>query len=528
MLLAAYVVLSLGLDPGGYLGTDTGAKVATLEVMDRSGSARPDVGYWAEEWDPQGVAHPLYQAYRTADGDWVAVTTLPMLQAARPLYAIGGYRLALVLPMVGGVATALAARALARRLGDDGTRAFWVIGLASPILVYSLDLWEHTWGVAAMVGAAVLVLDVVAGRGGAARAAGAGALLGAAATLRTEALAYALVIVGTGVLALLVSERAARRALLLGTGSLGGFALPWLANAWLERVVGGLSRAGRAGGTAGRVGSDVTERLREAMVTLVGVKGATGASVVIGVGVVLSIVVAARAEQRGDRRFAVTALVLAAIPYVAGAAADLAFVPGMLAAFPLALGAVLIRRAEIERLVVAMAVVALPLVWAFQYLGGAGPQWGGRYTLTSMVLLGTMATIGLRTRLPVVSAGLTALSLAIAASSVLWLGVRSRSVDTLFQDLRAIDADVLVARGAFLLREGGAATVGQRWLSVDSDVTYDVAIAAAEASGATRLAVLEYDADRLPDAAVPPGWTVVERDLLELTGRPVAVALLER
>ena len=103
-------------------------------------------------------------------------------------------------------------------------------------------------------------------------------------------------------------------------------------------------------------------------------------------------------------------LALAALPYVAGALSDLAFVPGLFVAFPLAIGAVLVRARGKAQLVVVVAVGALPLVWAFQYLGGAGPQWGGRYILTSGVLLGVVATVRLRDDLPVVARGLTVLS----------------------------------------------------------------------------------------------------------------------
>ena len=62
LLLAAYAVLSLFMSPGGYLGTDTGAKVATLDVMHERGTARPVLGYWAEDLDPTGELHPIYDA----------------------------------------------------------------------------------------------------------------------------------------------------------------------------------------------------------------------------------------------------------------------------------------------------------------------------------------------------------------------------------------------------------------------------------------------------------------------------------
>ena len=42
------------MDPMGGLGTDTGGKVATMEVMARRPlGLDPDLGYWAAEADPE-------------------------------------------------------------------------------------------------------------------------------------------------------------------------------------------------------------------------------------------------------------------------------------------------------------------------------------------------------------------------------------------------------------------------------------------------------------------------------------------
>src|SRR5436190_9654898 len=139
-VLAAYVALAFVNNQRGFLGTDTGAKVATMRVMEqRHRALDPDVGYWAARWDPSGRLHPLYQTARV-ERRWVAVTTLPILYLGEQLYRAGGYRLVLALPMLGSVMAALAARALARRLGaGDGWAAFWVAALGSPLALYALD-----------------------------------------------------------------------------------------------------------------------------------------------------------------------------------------------------------------------------------------------------------------------------------------------------------------------------------------------------------------------------------------------------
>src|SRR4029079_1112009 len=94
-LFLLYMALSFVNSPRGFLGTDTGGKVATLEVMHQRGTADPDVGYWAAQYDPDAVLHPLY--YTTHLGDrYVNLTTLPMPMVIRPLYDHFGYRGALL------------------------------------------------------------------------------------------------------------------------------------------------------------------------------------------------------------------------------------------------------------------------------------------------------------------------------------------------------------------------------------------------------------------------------------------------
>ncbi len=89
VLFAVYFGLGLLNDPHASLGVDTGSKVATMRMMERNGGVDPDVGYWAARFDPSGRFHPLYQTHRL-DQKWIAITTLPMLDAAYPLYRLGG------------------------------------------------------------------------------------------------------------------------------------------------------------------------------------------------------------------------------------------------------------------------------------------------------------------------------------------------------------------------------------------------------------------------------------------------------
>jgi hypothetical protein len=537
LLLLAYVLLSLPTDPDGFLGPDTGAKIHTLHVMERDGTASPDIGYWAEEHDPAGDLHPVHHTNRQPDGSWVAVTTLPMLELARPLYALGGYSATLILPMLGGVAAAFAARQIVRRLdpGNDGWLAFWVIGLGSPILVYALDFWEHTVGVACVLWAVALLLGVVEEVAPRWTAAGAGILLGVGATLRQEVLIYTLVLVVASCGVLLARRRNVIPPLLTGAYVVVGFAVPWVLNAWLEASVEGQSRAGRSSGTASAAVSGVTsdstsgDRVGEGLQTFIGlVAGDPALSALLGAAVVGAIVMAARAERRDDRGFALVGLGAAAAVYLADAIGGLGFVPGMLTAFPLAVGGLLAwsRRPRLRAVVVG-ALVALPIVYAFQFLGGGAPQWGGRYTLTSGMLLALAALVGLPEHRPVVLRGLVVLSVAVTALGYGWLVQRSHGADRFFERLEEEAEPVVVARQAFLLREAGAVAVDQRWFSVEDEAEFTRAVDIVREIDEDRFTVLEWESPAPPDDALPDDVREVRRSELTFVNTPVGVVTYE-
>ena len=513
LLLIVYLALSALTDPSGYLGTDTGTKVLTLEVMEREGTFSPDIGYWAEDLDPSGSLHPVHQMEQRPDGSWVGVTTLPML---------------------GGLAAAFGARAISRRLdpASDGWAAYWVIGLGSPIVVYSLDFWEHSVGVACVLWAGAALLGVLGGHPPW-TAALAGVLLGSGAVLRQEILIYTLVAV-TGTCCVLALRRRVADAAVAGASAVIGFALPWFANGALEQSVQGQSRTERSTGAAaavvgsGSAGSTVDDRAREGLQTLVGlVAGDAVFSALLGVGVVAAVVVAARASARGDAIFAKVALGAAGAIYFADAVGGLGYVPGLLSAFPLAIGGLLVWRDERCRPLVVVALAALPLVYAFQYLGGAPPQWGGRYTLASGSLLGIAALTGLRRRLPIVLRGLVALSVLVSGLGVAWLVERSHGSADFFEVLGEEAEPVVIARQAFLLREGGAAVLGRRWLSVENEAEFARAVEVAREVGERRFTVLEWDGPAPPEASLPTDVEEVRRVPMTFVNTPVGMVTYE-
>ena len=126
---------------------------------------------------------------------------------------------------------------------------------------------------------------------------------------------------------------------------------------------------------------------------------------------------------------------------------------------------VVLPTARRSSLALAVAVGALPLVWAFQYLGGADPQWAGRYVLELCIILVALGVAALQHAGSAIRWGVLALSRARDRDGLLWLRRASHSVADLFADLVDRPEDVVIARNGFLIREGGPAYSQRLWLT---------------------------------------------------------------
>jgi len=510
LLLAVYGVLAMLNNPRGTLGTDTGGKLATLAEMDRTHSLDPDIGYWAEDHDPEGRLHPLWYTSHVGDR-WINVTTLPMVVAASPLYDIGGPRAVVLLPMLGAAFAALAARALSRRIaGGEGWWAFWVVGLASPIAIYALDFWEHAPGVAFVLWAVVFMYDLLDGRAGWRGALAAGALFGAAATMRTEALVYAAVAVGVTAVVLVHRTLVRRdqtwtRNFQVGFAWLAGIGTVLAANQLLERaLLGSAIRADRAAGTAGMAGHASSVRAEEAATTAIGLnRYDLHTSWFIGALAVAFVAYAAwrfAAPRRADLRIGAIALGAAFLLYFVRIADGLDFIPGFLSASPLAAAGIAVGWSVGRwRPVGAVALLALPLVWVFQFSGGAGPQWAGRYLLATSTLLVIGAAVVLPAMPKVARFALVALAVLVTASGLAWLSQRSHAVADAASALRSDDGTVLISREQHVLREAGAFyRADERWLTATTPQNLERAADIASDVDAPALRVVSLEGRKAP------------------------------
>jgi len=520
-LLLAFALLALSFvnDPRGYLGTDTGGKVATLRAMEKHGGLDPDVGYWAERWDPQGRFHPLYYTSHLG-AKWVNVTTLPAVYAAYPLFRVAGYRGALILPILGVVLAALAARALARRLsGGEGWAAFWIVGLASPLTIYALDFWEHSLGVALVAWGIVLLFDVAFELKRWPWALGAGLLFGAAATMRTEALVYGAVATAATAVYALWRRRRLMPVLFGGLAVVVGLAVPLAANVALEQATIGTSlRAERAAGTVASAGSGGAQsRIDEAALTGLAIDPTFSLSeYLLGVALLGLLLLVARRSERSRNEWRVVRLAAAGVAalYVIRFAGGLGFVPGLIAATPLAaFGLAWAWKDERSRLLAVIALAALPLVWAVQYTGGAGPQWAGRYILHSGLLLGVIGIVALRRLDRRVAVAGVVLAATVTAFGIGWLSLRSHDVASAGAALTQRPEPVLISRVGHLMREEGWFLDDHRWLTAVTDADARDASHVVTAAGFDRFGLIELD--QAGDPTAIPGFTPSGVDRLE-------------
>lgn len=513
VLLVVYVALAGFNDPRGALLADSGGKLATMRVIEQRGALDPDLGYWAAAEDPSGELHPLHYTKRVGDG-FVQATTLPMIVASAPLYDVGGTRAALALPMIGGVLVALAARALARRLGGGagaGWTAFWVIGLTSPVVLYATSFWEHSLGLAAMLWAITFTVDVVDGRGSSWRAVAVGVLFGAAITMRGEALVYAVITAAVAGVTMLLRRQQWSRIVGAASGSIAGLAAVLVVNHALEvRVLGDAIRASGSSGvaTAARdTASGLADRVGEALVALTAVNGyTTSLDTLVGAVIVASVCVGvfSLTEPRPRVAVAATAAGLAVVLYAVRFGAGVGYVPGLLTACPLAaVGVVALVRRSAWWFLGLLALAPLPVVWLTQYAGTQRFQWGSRYALTSAVLLAVMAVVALRNQRAALALAI-GLTVLVTGFGLRFVAERTHSIGDGMAALVARDDEVLVSVEPHLLREGGDYyRTGRRWLTATTSAELDRAARIAVRRGAAELAVVGPAGLELPETLGP-------------------------
>jgi hypothetical protein len=539
VLVGVYLVLIAACDPHGQLGGDTGARVATLRAMAEGNWPHPDLGYWAARLDPTGRLHPMWFA-GPIGGHWVTVGTIPTLLAGYPLFRLAGYRGLLVLPIVGALLAAFAARRLARRLGSasDGWAAFWTVGLASPLAIYALDYWDHALGLGLMLSGVAALVDLVEVPATErwrtrplARGAVAGLAFGAAATLRTEAFVFGAV-TAVVIAVVLVTRRRWRAVVEAGTAMAVTAGACLVLNAAAERAVLGASlRTGRATGTL-QSASDlgVTARLRLAFLTGGSLRPPVGPAI-YGEAAVFALAVAAAIWlfRRGDRERATGSLILAFAVLLVRLAGGLSYVPGVLAATPLAIAGLVLgwrSRGGARLLVIALLGYAAVIATQFPEVLPNGYQWGGRYLMLSGALAAIVGVTAIERLDRRALTGVTALAVVVTGFGVAFLVQRTHHVAAWTSSLTERPESVLISRSPYAFRDAGAAyTPESRWLLAVEDADVQVAFDVAEASGADTVGLIQ---ERSGPATPIVGWCRGTSDLVPWDSDPAVITHYDR
>jgi hypothetical protein len=193
-------------------------------------------------------------------------------------------------------------------------------------------------------------------------------------------------------------------------------------------------------------------------------------------------------------------------------------VPGLVATTPLAVAGVVLGWTRVRaKLFVAFALVPLPLVFFFQFPGGALPQWGGRYILTTGTILAAVGVACLPKLQVWVRRYLLAASVVVTAFGLSWLSIRSHQVAQAADVLEARPEAVLIQPQGFIAREFGATYGRKDWLSTGGPADLPFAAQVAADSGAASFALVDAQTDREPLEF--DGWT---RDSSEIVATDLA------
>lgn len=178
-------------------------------------------------------------------------------------------------------------------------------------------------------------------------------------------------------------------------------------------------------------------------------------------------------------------LIFAVAPFVLVVSRGPTFITGLFVAAPLAVAGVAAGWNRASRPLWLSALASVPLVGLVQYVGGAGPQWGGRYLLLTTFLLVVIGSTALPKLRPQVGWVVIGLSVLVTVHGLVFMAVRTDGFGDAGRELAGHRAPVLVAAGRnqFLPREFVAEAGDKHWLVGAGDVALNQAAQVVRDSG---------------------------------------------
>lgn len=151
LLLAAILAVGawFSLRDLAFFSSDTGLRYLQARTIQEYGWRQIPVPYAGLPYDPGLRFVPYYYAY-TPYGDHLLLAISPFFPVAvAGLLTLFGRPGLVILPVLGAVAAAAGVAGLGRLAGlNDWRRLFWGAVMATPLVFYSMTLWDHTVGVA--------------------------------------------------------------------------------------------------------------------------------------------------------------------------------------------------------------------------------------------------------------------------------------------------------------------------------------------------------------------------------------------
>src|SRR5512143_763594 len=182
----------------GFATGDAGVKLWQVQGILHTGDLHAPLDYAGAVYDPQYQYSPFVEPWSTwFEGKPYSEYTSPFIWISAPLYVAFDHVGLLLLPWLSGALIVLMAAWLAWRARPDRSAALVpiIVGLSSPLLLYSLEFWEHTAGTALAVFALVSFVKAIDSRRHRWWLIAAGAAIGLSLTMRAELYVYPIAIV---------------------------------------------------------------------------------------------------------------------------------------------------------------------------------------------------------------------------------------------------------------------------------------------------------------------------------------------
>jgi hypothetical protein len=144
-----YILLWILMPSPSFWGLDNGIKYQGARSFSETGSIR--ILYSGSDFDPKGIYRPILPPFGALNGDnQVPTFSVTFMLIAGIFYSLFGQSGPHLLSFIGGLACLVAGLLLwlNHQQNRDASVYLIILGLGSPLLFYSLTLWEHSWAMA--------------------------------------------------------------------------------------------------------------------------------------------------------------------------------------------------------------------------------------------------------------------------------------------------------------------------------------------------------------------------------------------